>query len=128
MEEERETHHHERPNHKRPILTSKRSTQLKILMCIDYIVNHIRNFDQYDFHRNWNLSSGVTVSSDSLLSCIDEDSLNNVIGPIVDNESFEDIVRIGVQAIVHAFYTKDWESFGPILHPRSNVLNVPSDE
>ena len=108
-------------------MTSKRRTQVLMLICMDYLIGHIKNRCDYDFHHAWNCSSGLIGSSDSLLSVIDDKQIGDCIGPIPDDDSFEDIIRVGVQTLAHACYTREWEgSIGCYLHPERGVFDATS--
>lgn len=108
-------------------MTAKRRTQVLMLICMDYLIGHIKNRSGYDFWHAWNYFSGFIGSSHSLLSVIDDKQIGDCIGPIPDDDSFEDIIRIGVQTLSHACYTKQWESsMGCPLHPERGVFDTTS--
>lgn len=103
-------------------MTESIKKKMKILACMDYIVNTIKNYDDYDFRHSWNL---FAVNSGHLIDGIDEKGLerNKVYG-LENDELFEDIIRTGVQSLVHAVYPKEWESLGPYLHPRKGIFDI----
>lgn len=98
--------------------------KLKLLMCMDYIVNHIRNYDDYDFRHSWN-TMGIPPGLMGVVNTVDEGELvRRKINGIEDDEFFEDAFRFGVQSLVHAVYPKEWESVGPYLHPRKGIFSL----
>lgn len=98
--------------------------KMKLLMCMDYIVNHIRNYDDYDFQHAWN-TFGIPSGIMKVIDTVDESELvRRKINGIEDDEVFEDAFRVGVQSLVHAVYPKEWESVGPYLHPREGVFSL----
>lgn len=106
------------------IMTESVKKKMKILACMDYIVNNIKNYDDYDFRHAWNLLA-VQGNIGHLIDGIDEKELkrNEVYG-IESDKLFEDIIRIGVQSLVHAVYPKEWESLGLYLYPRKGIFNI----
>lgn len=107
-------------------MTSKRRTQVLMLICMDYLIGHIKNRSDYNFHHAWNTLTGFIGSSNSLLSVIDDKKIDTCIGPIPDDDSFEDVIRIGVQTLTHACYTKQWEDIGCYLYPERGVFDTTS--
>lgn len=98
--------------------------KMKLLMCMDYIVNHIRSYDDYDFRHSWNLLA-IPVDLGHLIDGIDEEKLKrNEIYGLENDEIFEGAFRVGVQSLVHAVYPKEWESVGPYLHPREGIFSL----
>lgn len=122
MEEEKEL----KLDHKVVIsITEKRRRQVLMITCMDYLLSHLRNHDGYNFQHAWNTTSGLNTPAACLLRHVDNGELNAAIGPIHDDESFEDIMRVGVQALSHACYTKDWEGkIGPYLHPNGYAFTI----
>lgn len=105
-------------------MTESIKKKMKILACMDYIVNNIKNYDDYDFRNPWNC---LAYKGDirHLIDDIDEKELerNKVYG-LENGELFEDTIRIGVQSLVHAVYPKEWESLGPYLYPRKGIFDI----
>lgn len=103
-------------------LSASSMKRLKLLMCMDYIVNHIRNYDGYDFRHAWNLL-GLQTDLRHVVDTVDEKELVRCKMDVVDDDRlFEDMFRIGVQALVHAVYPREWESIGCYLHPQSEIF------
>lgn len=99
--------------------------KMKLLMCMDYIVNHIRNYDDYDFRHAWNTICIIPSRLMGVVDTVDEGELvRRKINGIEDDEIFEDVFRVGIQSLVHAVYPKEWESVGPYLHPREGIFSL----
>lgn len=99
-------------------------TRMKILMCIDYIVNHIKNFDDYDFKHAWN-TMGVPVDLGHMVNTVCEEELSRCkMNGIEDEEIFEGTFRIGLQSLFHAVYPKEFESLGCYLYPRTGIFSL----
>ena len=129
MEEEKELkldHKVVETDHKSVIsLTEKRMQQVLMIACMEYLVNHLRNHDGYNFQHAWYLLSGLNTPAGHLLRNVDRGELNRAIGPIPDDDGFEDIMRVGVQALSHACYLEDWEvKIGQYLHPNKNAFII----
>lgn len=120
MEEEKEL----KLDHKVGIsITEKRRQQMLMITCMDYLVSHLRNHDGYNFQHAWESTSGLDTPSGCLLRTVVYGELNAAFGPIPDDDGFEDIMRVGVQALSHACYLEDWEGkIGPYLHPKKNAF------
>lgn len=96
--------------------------RVRLIMCMDYIVNNIINYGDYDFKHAWNLTA-VPNSPMRLVELLPEHLLLRYSFPgIEDDDSFESIMGMGVQAIAHAVYPNDWERIGPFLHRMQKVF------
>ena len=104
-------------------MAAKRREQVLMIVCMDYLIRHIRNHGEYNFKNAWDSTSELGTTSKFILRRVNDKELDEAIGPIADDEAFEDIIRVGVQSLAHACYLKDWEDkMGAYLHPQKNVF------
>ena len=103
--------------------TEKHRMQLLMLTCMGYLISHLRNHDDYNFQNAWNSCSMMDKQAGYLLRHVDTRELDESIEPISDDETFEDIIRVGVQALAHACYPEEWENrIGQYLHPKKHAF------